>query len=165
MNINKKVVYTLITIGFVLFIFHNSLFPGPQSHDQSNFFMNLLNQISGSLKIHVEFSDFMIRKAAHFTEYFIYGILLTHTIRQYRYKKLTSLFMKLFFLLLIPVVDEFIQVFTPDRGSSVADVMLDFCSGCAAMLVCNIISYFHVKRTKNVKNEFGKDVKFKNIFL
>lgn len=148
MKIHRKAVYTMVTIGFVLFIFHNSMFPGPESNEQSTVFMNLLNGILSSCRIPFAFSDFMIRKTAHFIEYFVYGLLLTQTIRAYRFKKSVSVFMELFFLLLIPVFDEFIQLFTPDRGSSVADVLLDFCGGCAAMIVCYIIPCFHRKLTK-----------------
>lgn len=132
-------IFTAITILFVLFIFHNSMFPGKQSSSQSQFVMNLLNQALASLQIPILLSEHFVRKAAHFTEYFALGTLMLITVRAYRKPVRESTFAGLFFLLLIPVIDEFIQLFMPQRGSSVLDVLLDFSGGITGMLLCWLI--------------------------
>ncbi len=135
----KRRILTAVTVLFILFIFHNSMFPGPQSSNQSQYVMNLLNQMLATLRSPVTLSEYFVRKAAHFTEYFILGALMLITVRSYRKPVLKSAFAGMFFLLLVPVIDEFIQLFTPKRGSSVLDVVLDFGGGIAGMLLCGWI--------------------------
>lgn len=134
-----KIVFTLITIGFIAFIFHNSMFPGPQSSSQSQWVMKLINNFLKSQHAQFSFSELFIRKAGHFSEYFIFGVLLTTTIRTYGLQKRESVFLEMFCLLLVPVFDELIQVFTPERGSSVIDVLLDFTGGLTAMMLIYFI--------------------------
>jgi VanZ family protein len=140
MNLHKgKTIFTILTVIFTLFIFHNSLFPGPESSRQSQNVMDFVNNLLASWKIHYSFTEHIIRKLGHFTEYCAFGTLLTQTIRMYQAEKTQSLFMELFILLLIPVCDEFIQAFVSGRGSSIADVLLDFISGMFAMLIFTLI--------------------------
>lgn len=135
----KRRVFAAITILYVLFIFHNSMFPGPQSSNQSQYAMNLMNYVFASLQIPILLSEHFVRKAAHFAEYFVLGILIPTTIRSYRKSVWKSAFSGMFFLLLVPVIDEFIQLYTPQRGSSVLDVLLDFSGGMAGMLVTCLV--------------------------
>lgn len=138
---NNRLVLTVITICCILFIFHNSMFPGPQSSNQSQYVMTLLNHILGTFGLPVTLSEHFVRKLAHFIEYFVLGILMTATIKSYGRPVIESVFTVLFFLLLIPVADELIQFFTPQRGSSVLDVLLDFSGGITGMLLCYISCY------------------------
>lgn len=135
---NRRI-FTAITILFVLFIFHNSIFPGPQSSAQSQYVMNLLNHMLAALRSPITLSERFVRKAGHFTEYFVLGILVLITVRSHRKPVRESAFAGMFFLLLVPVIDEFIQLFTPQRGSSVLDVLLDFCGGMTGMVLCWLI--------------------------
>lgn len=137
----RRRIFTMLTVLFILFIFHNSMFPGQQSGNQSQYVMGLLDQMLATLRSPVTLSDYFVRKAAHFTEYFILGVLMLITIRSYRKPVLKSAFAGMSFLLFVPVIDEFIQLFTPKRGSSVLDVLLDFSGGMAGMLVCCLIGH------------------------
>jgi VanZ family protein len=132
-------ILTAATVLFILFIFLNSMFPGPQSSSQSQYVMNLLNHMLAVLQSPVMLSEHFVRKAGHFTEYFAFGILLLITVRSYRKPVRKSVFAGMFFLLLVPVIDEFIQLFTPKRGSSVLDVLLDFGGGIVGMALCWLI--------------------------
>lgn len=145
----KHRIFTTITILFVLFIFHNSMFPGPQSSSQSQYVMNLLNHMLATLQSPVTLSEHFIRKAGHFTEYFILGIIMLLTVRAYRKPVREFAFAGMFFLLLVSVFDEFIQLFTPLRGSSVLDVLLDFGGGIAGMLVCWLICRLRQRHFSN----------------
>lgn len=149
MNSNKKIWFTVITIGFILFIFSNSMHPGPESGKESQYVMNFINNLLASLKINFSLTEYFIRKAGHFSEYFALGILLTLTVRTYRLSKAEALFFRLFLLLLVPVFDEFIQVFTPERGSSVTDVLLDFCGGLAGMALCFLLACLRAEKTRS----------------
>lgn len=142
---SKRWIFTAITILFILFIFYNSLLPGPQSSAQSRYVMNLLNHLLGALRSTVILSEHFVRKAGHFTEYFLLGILFLFTVRSYHKPARESVFAGMFFLLFVPVIDEFLQVFTPQRGSSVLDVLLDFSGGIAGAAVCWLISDFKIR--------------------
>lgn len=135
----KRRILTAITILFVLFIFHNSMYSGPQSGSQSRYVMNLLNHLLNVLGSPMILSEHLVRKAAHFAEYFVLGILVLITARSYRKTIRDLVFVDMFFLLLVPVIDEFIQLYTPQRGSSVLDVLLDFSGGMAGMLLFSVI--------------------------
>ncbi len=132
----KRRIFTVITALFILFIFHNSMFSGPQSGSMSGYVTNLLNRILSAVSLPRQISDHVVRKAAHFVEYFLFGILVRITVRAYRKPILKSVFAGLFFLLFVPVLDELIQMFHVGRTSSVLDVLLDFSGGVAGMLVC-----------------------------
>ncbi len=77
----------------------------------------------------------VIRKSAHFTEYFILSLLLLHALRAG-----TRDFGLRWALIVILIVagyaalDEFHQSFVPGRGAAVTDVMLDTSGGAAAQL-------------------------------
>lgn len=70
-----------------------------------------------------------IRKVAHFVQFMVFGILLTSTVISFWGNIKAQIFKILFFLLAVPVVDEFIQYFPEGRSAQVSDVVLDF-SGC-----------------------------------
>lgn len=149
-DLSKCWIFTLITIVYVLFIFHNSMFSGPQSSSQSLFVMSLLNHVLTFFQIPGAFSEYFVRKSGHFAEFFVLGLLLTATVRIYRYYKREFLFAILFFLLLVAVCDEFIQVFIPLRGSSVTDVLLDFGSGVISMLLYFFVSWLRNRNRQNL---------------
>lgn len=77
----KENIIVLICCVVCFWIFHNSMYPLTQSDKQSGVVMNALNYIFRRLELHIVFTQFMVRKMAHFTEYFIFGIVLTITTR------------------------------------------------------------------------------------
>ena len=84
--------------------------------------------MSGSLKtwleqlLHTEISEFLLRKAAHFLEFAVLGILLTGTFHGARNFTLAK---PMLFAVLTAMTDETIQSFTPGRNCALSDVWLD----------------------------------------
>ena len=84
--------------------------------------------MSGSLKtwleqlLHTEISEFLLRKAAHFLEFAVLGILLTGTFHGARNFTLAK---PMLFAVLTAMTDETIQAFTPGRNCALSDVWLD----------------------------------------
>jgi VanZ family protein len=79
---------------------------------------------------------FLIRKSAHFTEYFILSLLILRGIRAGR--KETHLVWAAIALLAVAcyaALDEFHQSFVPGRTAAVTDVMIDTTGGAVAQLV------------------------------
>ena len=72
--------------------------------------------------------SYFVRKAAHFTEYFILAMLLFLTFRSFNVSLWNQGVYSLFLVLLCAVLDEYLQSFV-FRTSSVSDVVLDFCGG------------------------------------
>ena len=72
--------------------------------------------------------SYFVRKAAHFTEYFILAVLLLFMFRSFNVSLWNQGIYSLFVVLLCAVLDEYFQSFV-FRTSSVGDVMLDFCGG------------------------------------
>ncbi|MBQ6051783.1 MAG: VanZ family protein [Clostridia bacterium] len=94
--------------------------------------------------------QYIVRKTAHFTEYFILGAVLSAIALIIAEKFPTPwIFMSLFFTLLTAVTDEFIQSFV-ERTSLVSDVVLDF-YGCMGAHIIAVAVYFIIRAVKKRK--------------
>ena len=117
-----------------------------QSHLQSGLFQRFLNGLLAKLGIKVSLTQFIIRKLAHFTEYFLFGIMLTVAIRFVRKDLHGTLFFEMFLFLACPAVDETIQMFYKGRTSSVRDVWIDFAGCMVGMGLYRLFLRIFVKR-------------------
>ena len=107
--------------------------PPDMSGQESNFVVKILERIFGEGNV----SEHFIRKLAHFTEYFVFGM----EIMLYMGKFDICLFHGVF----TAAVDETIQIFSL-RGSSLIDVWLDT-AGC--ILGITLIYIILRKKTKS----------------
>jgi len=71
----------------------------------------------------------IIRKTAHFTEYFILGYLYTKAVNQ---NKVPSLLLVGCF---IPILDETLQLFSPGRAASPVDMAIDLAGYLSALFI------------------------------
>ena len=87
----------------------------------------------------LEFAHHIIRKCAHFTEYFIFFMLLYHGIRATRRNPPSWHWSWAFLAWIIAAVyslfDEFHQTFVPSRGASLWDSALDSTAALIALIV------------------------------
>ncbi|HKW89688.1 MAG TPA: VanZ family protein [Candidatus Acidoferrales bacterium] len=93
-------------------------------------------------------ADHFIRKGAHVTEYFIFSLILLHTIRGER--KGWRIAWAVFAILTVfgyACTDELHQTFVPGRGPAFTDVMLDTFAGALAQAVAWL---WFAARAKNV---------------
>jgi VanZ family protein len=82
----------------------------------------------------------VIRKSAHFTEYFILSLLLLHALRAgTRDFGVRWALIVIFIVAGYAALDEFHQSFVPGRGAAVTDVMLDTSGGAAAQLLVALL--------------------------
>lgn len=183
-NIKEKfsvsgLVLFVVTLCFVLFMFSKSLTPAVESSRQSGGVVDLINKFLAGIDINLEVTDFIVRKTAHFTEFFVYGALLTLTVLSLTSNSNTiciklphkntncinkanlsvktigqNIFKILFFAVLVPLIDETLQYFSPGRSAEVKDVLLDF-SGClTAVVVISIITFLiELHKNKNFREE------------
>ena len=67
-------------------------------------------------------------KFIHFGEYFVLGLLLFYVLYEYPISK-QNLIYSIVLISLIPILDESIQYFTPNRIPDIYDVFADFIGG------------------------------------
>jgi len=138
----------ILLIVTIAFIWGNSMLPGDASTTESGFIMTLITPFlelfvgKGNVSMH------LVRKLAHFTEYFVLGAELTVYVAL---KSSNNENGRRWLHAAIPLgagfiaasIDETIQIFSSERGPSFKDVMLDFAGVCTgviiiAMLICVI---------------------------
>ncbi len=134
----KRITIVLLALIVLVtgFIFSNSLKNGEESTQISNMVLEWLRPVLEWVFRGTEVSlSYFLRKAAHLTEFCVLGIC-TFGFTRHRRKKsgrdLTGF--AFFYVMLIAVLDEFIQSFT-GRTSMVQDVLLDFCGALLGMAI------------------------------
>ena len=78
----------------------------------------------------------VVRKAAHFTEFFILGVLGSSFLRSIGKESFFAESYAFLCGLAVAVIDETIQIISPDRGPSVKDVLLDASGVLCGIAVC-----------------------------
>ena len=115
----KKNIKLLLVILWMIFIFVMSSFNANDSSNQSNFIVNIIANI---FKINdISLLSFIIRKLAHFTEYFILGVLLYNYLLEYH----KSHYLGIVICLLYAISDEVHQLFVIGRSCQVRDIIID----------------------------------------
>lgn len=150
-NIKIRIVSSILLIVWMSVIFIMSAQPANESSKVSGGFVCKI--------IDVLFSDFenfsaerqsnithtitfLVRKTAHFLEYFILGILSATTAFTYKQNKFYfKIFGAILFSILYAVSDEVHQYFVPGRACRLLDIGIDSAGSiCAVLLVIFIIS-------------------------
>ena len=132
----KKVIAWLLFVSWLILIFYFSNQPGSISSDLSN---HVLKTILNNLAI----SNFtvlagILRKLAHFSEYFILSFLTLNLVKQYKVVSPYDFVLVMFFCFFYASSDEFHQLFIENRTASFLDVLLDY-SG--SLLYLTIIGF------------------------
>ena len=126
-------VWLFLTALFTLFIFYNSSLPGYESGHISALVTGFLLHIANFVQITLEGDvEHTVRKLAHFLEFTVLCWLVCKTYVVFGVSNRASDGYILLFCLLVAVIDEYIQLFSPGRASMVKDVLLDF-SGALCM--------------------------------
>ncbi len=108
---------TVATAGL---IFYFSSCDGTKSSAQSDFVLHLfrfLEELPGG--------SFLVRKGAHFSIYFLLGLLSCAFFRSMNFPLSRSLFFAVILSCLYAMTDEFHQTFVPGRAGEFRDVCLD----------------------------------------
>lgn len=139
-TINKKFVkWKCLTVVWIMVIFAFSMQSGTESSELSGGIVDWLIELvfNGEFAYAVELG-FLTRKVAHFTEYLVLGVLVTHTVKQ------TNCFEQVFVIVVVSVLvcvcvaacDETIQLFSEGRSGQVVDVVLDSCGALCGVTWC-----------------------------
>ena len=148
----KAVIFTLLVLAWTVVIFSFSLQPAEASASLSGGLLNRLLDwfywLTG-LQIPTDFAHFLIRKAAHFGEFFLLGVLA--------YQASKHLFCKWYPALLygaaVAVSDEHIQHYTGGgRAMLLSDMILDTVGVASSILLFLLLA----KISKNKKHKNSK---------
>ena len=125
MKVNCRLIMCMsLTIAWSLFIFSFSMQSGEESSQISGGVVSMLIGLFFSHDFaYIDQLEFFIRKLAHFTEYFVLGVLVLQTLKQTKCPK--QVLVSLVICVLVASCDETIQLFSGGRSGKVVDVLLD----------------------------------------
>lgn len=139
----QKWVCSVLLVLNLLFIWGNSLLPGEASSEISSGFLGYITEILGQV---IPNGEYVIRKLAHFSEFACLGLLLSWLFRLLRQQGIHLFTMPLLCGSLAALLDETIQVLTPERGPSVIDVWIDTAGVTAGILLMLLGYALYVRR-------------------
>ena len=138
-----------ISIGLVLgFILINSMI----SSDISNWMSALPKRIYqffipyGKIKFMDEFLIHHMRKFMHFTEYMVFGILISKYYL-FKNKSVNRLINSVYIILSIAFIDETVQIIS-GRESLVSDMWIDWVGGIVGLLIYFIFRFYKYSKTR-----------------
>lgn len=150
---NNRIVSILMTFLWVLTIFSFSFQRGEQSAETSfkcvEWLVNILplDYLDRAEFVPLEQLNFLLRKLAHFLEFFVLGILInwvvTDTLVRHKVK------LELVFCMIVASIDEVIQMFVKGRSAQIVDVMLD-CVGALCGIGVVLISRVLLSRSSRI---------------
>lgn len=143
----KKVLKTILLIGWLILIFYMSSQTGGESGSLSKEIATitgkLLNHLfSFDLQWFVETFEVVIRKIAHMTEYFILFVISCSTFKEYNIKHFDTL--ALLFTVLYATTDEIHQLYIPGRYGCLSDVLIDSTGAILAFLIWHLIKKWKI---------------------
>ncbi len=132
-----RILAPILTVLWIGFIFSRSLKTGNESHTESTFYLDRFRSVFPGI------SMVLVRKGAHFLEFFVLGLLLFW---DFRLLWRRSAILPALCGLLIAASDELLQSLTPERSCEWKDILLDFSGVAAACLLAWLISFLWEKR-------------------
>ncbi len=127
----RKLASILLLIIWLFLIFSFSANDGEKSSSMSDnvikFFVHVLTDIeddSEEMEDIINKYSFPVRKAAHFTEYFILGVIVLNLLVSFDVKRKVLIYTAIF-CILASIMDEFHQSFVEGRNGNIGDVLLD----------------------------------------
>lgn len=144
-------IFLTVTIAVMALIFIQSAMPDYISSEESNIIVIFITSViekTGKTVSNRELIEFLVRKAAHFTEYALFGASLFATVRAFLGKRFVEKGKggnRLLYLIswilgtLYAVTDEVHQLFVPGRYGKWTDVVIDSAGLALGALICLMI--------------------------
>ena len=135
----KKLIKWLVLLLWMLVIFLFSSQPHSGEATKS-----IIENIIPNIKTNslLDMINFIVRKSAHVTEYFILALLTISLLKEYTKKERTILLSSIIFCFIYAMTDEYHQSFVPGRSSLFRDVLIDTSGSLIALLGY----YFYLKK-------------------
>lgn len=125
----RKMIKWFCFIGWLFVIFFFSTQNGVESSNISNQVTEVLKQFISNDTIILFMIDlsYLIRKLAHFSEYFILGIFTIVLFQEYSSNIRSVFVFAVLFCIFYACTDEFHQLFVMGRSARILDVFIDSC--------------------------------------
>ena len=144
----KKIIRWSLLFLWMIFIFFMSSQDGNKSTGQSNFVAELFKYFSFDIKsILGDIGTFIIRKTAHFCEYFILCVLFYRVLIMY-FNIIRTRIISIVATFIYASSDEIHQFFVLGRTCAFRDVLIDTLGGIVAILVLYIVLKLKDKKIK-----------------
>jgi VanZ family protein len=130
----RNKILTVLLILLLIYIWGHSCMPTDASRNESSAVLELLRPLLGCIVGPENVTLHLVRKLAHFTEFFCLGVVLALRFPFRRNPQLLAGGSAL----LTGFLDETIQIFS-GRGPAIADVWLDFAGAALAILLLAIL--------------------------
>lgn len=130
----KKWIYLILWL-LVIFIFSSQANSGDITHNIIGEVVNTNYTITTTL-------NFLIRKLAHLTEYFILALLTISLLKEYTKKQKIIIITTIIFCFLYALTDEYHQSLVPGRSALFTDVLIDT----TGSLIATIVYYLSNKK-------------------
>ena len=149
MKRNVGFVTALLSILMLGVIWGSSLQPAGTSDAVSLGLLARLEELFAStFGADLPLTNHLLRKIGHFSEFLLFGFLLTQAITLLKKAKGSAVPLSLYLGLLTAVLDETIQTFVPGRGPLVTDVLIDHAGFLIGLFLADRICHalFHTGR-------------------
>jgi len=146
----SKICYPVLTGFFTTFILSNSLLSGERASLRTGMVYRLLEGIYrlffGREASLPQVFTLLVPKLGHFAEFFLFSLFLSLSVVAHGGEILKKAYPIFFYGLLLGVTDEFVQIFSSGRGSSVVDVWIDFSGVIAGYFFAVLLSFLSKRR-------------------
>lgn len=150
----RKFFYLAITVFTTGFIFYHSFQDATTSSNASTQVLDSITNFFTTIGLELDIEELTIRKIAHFVEFFVLGVFLMLTFEAFYEEILKIVIYPIFLGLLIPVIDEAIQLKSEGRVAAVEDVLLDFSGSIFGIASVCLGMYAYNKYFKNRKYKY-----------
>lgn len=146
----KRMIFAVLLLAWLMMIFAMSAQPAQQSSQLSGGLVSKiisvlypnLSELSQSAQTSIiHNTTLVVRKAAHFFEYFVLGVLAILTANTFnKYKFFNRAVLATAFCVLYAISDEIHQHFVPGRACRFIDILIDSSGIIAAIFTISIIT-------------------------
>lgn len=141
----KRIFWGVLVFVWMILIFTFSNQNGDDSQITSDIITDRIVEVVTKIDSNFEYekikdnTSFVIRKIAHFTIYFIGGILVFNFIDTFSLKNKYKILISVIFVFLYAVSDELHQFFISERSAQIRDVLIDLTGATIAIFIINKI--------------------------
>jgi VanZ family protein len=130
----NKIILGILIVAWLCLIWGHSLQPAVVSAGESAKWLQIICKICPFIT-NDDNGMFIVRKAAHFTEYGVLGVLLALEMAQFVRGWFRRFVEPLFLALSVAFVDETIQLFVVGRSGEVRDMWIDVAGAALAIVI------------------------------
>lgn len=158
MKKKKLILVQIILILLLIFVWGNSLLSGKESGEISGGVSALIAHWFGIASANL---GHIVRKCAHFSEFAALGATVSLLLIYKGQRGAMFVMPFVIGMMSFPLIDETIQIFSPDRGPSITDVWIDM-SGylLGAVVICAIHKLIVWRRAKKAAKRNGDKLRF-----